>query len=78
MFKRCFSATAARCIYNKAVLVGNIGKDPVFVPFPATDSLPASGIWKFSLATTRSFKKGDEWRSETDWHQIETYKVFCH
>jgi len=50
---------------NKAILLGTIGKDAEMKYLP--NGNPVS---RFSLATNRSYKKGDEWVKETDWHNI--------
>jgi single-strand DNA-binding protein len=50
---------------NKVILIGTVGRD-------AETSYTQSGksVSKFSMATNRSWKKGDEWVEETDWHNI--------
>lgn len=51
---------------NKAILVGNLGKDPEL-------RYTASGqaVTTFSLATTEKFKnKGGEQQERTEWHNI--------
>lgn len=51
---------------NKAILVGNLGKDPEVSYLPSGQS-----VTKFSLATSRSYKdKNGELKDETEWHNI--------
>lgn len=54
---------------NKWIGVGTIGRD-------AETKLTPSGasVTKFSLATNYSFKRGDEWVEETDWHNIVAWR----
>lgn len=55
---------------NQVTLVGNLGKD-------AESSFTPSGVHvaKFSVATERSFKQGDAWKTETDWHNIVAWRM---
>lgn len=50
---------------NRVTILGNIGKD-------AETKFTPSGVAKstFSVATSRSYKKGDEWQEETQWHNV--------
>lgn len=50
---------------NKIILIGNLGRDPEMRYSP--NGQPKT---EFSIATTRSWKKDDEWQEETDWHNI--------
>ena len=51
---------------NKAILVGNVGKDAELSNLPSGQQ-----VAKFSLATSRSYKdNGGEQKEETDWHNI--------
>lgn len=54
---------------NKVILIGNLGKD-------AEVSFTPSGVCvnKFSIATTRRYKSGEEWKEETDWHNIVLWR----
>jgi single-strand DNA-binding protein len=54
---------------NKVILIGNVGKDP------ETKHLE-SGITmtKLPLATTEVYKKDNEKRSSTEWHNIVAFK----
>ena len=52
---------------NKAILVGNLGKDP------ETRTLPSGGaVTNFSVATTESWKDktSGEKKEQTEWHNI--------
>ena len=50
---------------NKVTLIGNIGKDPEVKYAPS-----GTQIAKFSLATSESYKKDDNWEQKTEWHNI--------
>ncbi len=54
---------------NKAILVGNLGKDPDV-------KYTASGpVAKFSLATNERFKgKSGEWQDRVEWHNIVAWQ----
>lgn len=54
---------------NRVELIGHLGKD-------ADTKFTQSGtaVSTFSVATTRRFKQGDEWKDETDWHNIVLWK----
>ncbi len=54
---------------NKAILVGNVGKDP------ETKFLPSgSAVTNFSLATSERFKdKSGEVQERTEWHNLVAY-----
>ena len=54
---------------NKAILVGNLGRDPESKP------LPSGGlVTNFSLATSRKFKDRDgNKKEETEWHNVVCY-----
>ncbi len=55
---------------NKVMLIGNLGGDAEtrFV----NDNF---SVTEFSLATTRSYKKNDEWVNETTWHKVVAYNL---
>jgi single-strand DNA-binding protein len=53
---------------NKAILLGNLGKDP---ELRYTQS--GSAVANFSIATTRAYKSGEEWKEETEWHNIVVF-----
>lgn len=50
---------------NRVTLLGHLGKD-------AETKYTGNGtpVSSFSLATSRRWKSGDEWKEETDWHNI--------
>lgn len=50
---------------NKAILLGNVGKDP---EIRYTQS--GTAVANFSLATTEKRKVGGEWQDHTEWHNI--------
>jgi single-strand DNA-binding protein len=54
---------------NRVTLIGNLGKDA------ETKFIP-SGVacTRFSIATSRSYKSGEEWKEETDWHNIVLWR----
>ena len=56
-----------RCI-NQVTLLGHAGRDAELRHF-------GSGSRKawVSMATSRSWKKGDDWESESTWHNIEAW-----
>ena len=50
---------------NKAILVGNVGKDPE-IRYTQTGTAVAN----FTLATTEKVKRKDQWEDHTEWHNI--------
>ena len=51
---------------NKAILIGNLGKDPELRYTPS-----GQAVASFPLATTDRFKDKDgNWQERTDWHNI--------
>ena len=50
---------------NKAILFGNVGKDPEVKTFEGGNK-----VAKFSLATNKSYTKNNEKVTETSWHNI--------
>lgn len=56
-------------MYNKAFLIGNIGKDPELKKVADTSCCT------FSLATSESYKDKDgEWQNKTEWHNIVAWR----
>jgi single-strand DNA-binding protein len=53
---------------NKAILLGNLGKDP-----EVRYTQSGSAVANFSLATTERRKQGDEWGDHTEWHNIVVF-----
>lgn len=54
---------------NKVILIGNVGKDPEVKHLESGVTLA-----KFSLATTEVYKKDNEKRSATEWHNIVAFR----
>lgn len=50
---------------NSHTLVGNLGKDP--------ESKADGKVAKFSIATDRRVKNGDDWETKTDWHNCVAF-----
>jgi single-strand DNA-binding protein len=53
---------------NRATILGNVGRDPEM-----RYTSNGQAITQFSVATSRSFKRNDEWQEETDWHAIVVF-----
>ena len=49
---------------NQVSLIGRLGRDPEL------KEINKRKVLNLSLATTRNFKKGEEWEQETEWHQV--------
>ena len=55
---------------NKAILVGNVGKDPEVKFLPS-----GSAVANFTLATSERFKdKSGEFQERTEWHNLVAYQ----
>ena len=54
---------------NKAMLIGNLGKDPEFAI-----TMEGISVSRFSLAVNRFSKKGDERIKETEWFNIVAWR----
>jgi single-strand DNA-binding protein len=55
---------------NKAILVGNVGKDPEVKFLPS-----GSAVANFTLATSERFKdKSGEFQERTEWHSLTAYQ----
>lgn len=56
---------------NKAILIGNVGKDPDFKMLPS-----GSPVANFTLATSERFKDKTtgEWQDRTEWHNLTAYQ----
>lgn len=57
-------------MYQLVILVGNIGQD---VKLEKTGS--GTSFVSTSLATNESYKKGEEWVQETEWHRIVLWRA---
>ena len=55
---------------NRITLIGNLGRDA-----ETRFTTGNTEICTFSLATTNSWKKDDNWVNETTWHNITAFKV---
>ena len=53
---------------NKAILLGNLGKDP-----EVRYTQSGSAVANFSIATTERRKQGEEWVDHTEWHNIVVF-----
>lgn len=55
---------------NKAIIIGNLGKDPETRFMPNGDA-----VCNFSVATTESYKdKNGDKQEKTEWHNITIYR----
>ncbi|KAJ3213963.1 hypothetical protein HDU67_002271 [Dinochytrium kinnereticum] len=72
-----FSLSSHYSTLNKVILMGNLGKDPEFYPsnVKVEDGQNVRGMWRFTLATNRSVKRGEEWVKEVQWHNIKVYST---
>ncbi|MCB9675369.1 MAG: single-stranded DNA-binding protein [Alphaproteobacteria bacterium] len=53
---------------NKIVLIGRLGNHPEL------RTAKDGGAWcSLSVATDRLKKEGDEWKTDTDWHQVRVF-----
>lgn len=50
---------------NKAIILGNVGRDPEVRYAPS-----GMAICNLSIATTRRTGKGDDRKEETEWHRV--------
>ncbi len=55
---------------NKVMLIGNLGGDA-----ETRFSNETFSVTNFTLATTRSYKKNEEWVNETTWHNVVSYNL---
>lgn len=53
---------------NEVKLIGNLGRDPVLSATPTGTVVVA-----LSIGTTHSWKVGDKWEEETEWHRCVFY-----
>lgn len=54
------------------MLIGRLGKNPEVKYLGEGES--STCVAKFSLATSESKKKGDEWKEFTEWHDIVVWR----
>ena len=50
---------------NNVTLIGYLGQDPEFRTLET--GIP---VCRLSLATSKSYKVGEEWREKTEWHNV--------
>lgn len=50
---------------NKVMILGNLGKDP-----ESRFMDNGTHLCRFSVATSRSYKQNEEWKEQTEWHNI--------
>ena len=55
---------------NKVTLIGNVGKDPETKVFENSDTQMS----RFTLATSKKYKKGEEVVEETQWHNLVVWR----
>lgn len=56
---------------NKVILLGNCGSDPLIRSFGEGDN--AKKTASFTLATSEWAREGSEWKSVTEWHNINVW-----
>ena len=57
-------------MYNKVILIGNLGRDPEVRKLEGGVS-----VGKFSLATNENYQdKSGEWQTKTEWHDIVVWR----
>ena len=56
---------------NEVLLLGHLGRDAETASTPTGKT-----VTKFSIATTRRWKSGEERKEETDWHNIVAWDVY--
>jgi single-strand DNA-binding protein len=50
---------------NKVILMGRLGRDPEL-----RQTGQGKALCRFSIATNRSWRQGDSWQEQTDWHDV--------
>jgi single-strand DNA-binding protein len=53
---------------NKVMIMGNLTRDP-----DLRYTAGGSAVCNFSIATNRKFKQGEEWKEETEYHNITVW-----
>jgi single-strand DNA-binding protein len=57
-------------MYNKAILIGNLGRDPEIRRLEG-----GVVVGKFPIATNENYQdKSGEWQSKTEWHDIVVWR----
>lgn len=60
-------------MYNKVLLIGNLGRDPEVKNFES-----GSKVASFSLATNENYQnKEGEWVQATEWHEIVCWGILA-
>lgn len=52
---------------NKVLVMGRVGQTP------QVRDAGQNKVASFSVATSKSWKKGDEWQEETQWHNVQAW-----
>ena len=55
---------------NTVILLGRLGKDAETKFTPS-----GAAVTNFSIATSRRYKQGEEWKEETDWHNCVLWRA---
>lgn len=53
---------------NKAILIGNLGRDP-----EVKQTASGTSIANLRIATTERRKSGDSWEDHTEWHSVTCF-----
>lgn len=53
---------------NRVIIVGNLGQKP-----EVRQAKSGTSVCSFSVATTESTKKGDQWEEYTEWHRVVVF-----
>lgn len=57
-------------MYNKIILIGNLGKDPEVRRLEG-----GTAVGKFSIATNENYKdQSGEWQTKTEWHDVVVWR----
>ena len=52
---------------NHVSLIGRLGRDP------EVKEVNGKKVMNLSIATSKSWKVGEEWRQETEWHRVSLW-----
>lgn len=53
---------------NRVILIGFTGKEAKYSKLPG-----GRGVARISLATTKRYKEGEQWKDKTQWHDCVVY-----
>jgi len=57
-------------MYNKIILIGNLGKDPEIRRLEG-----GTAVGKFPIATNENYKdQSGEWQTKTEWHDVVVWR----